>query len=398
MSPPGPRILYVTPYWPQIPGSASESRAAHIGRALQQIGDVDVLLVDAECRNDDAQSTTEARILNWLPVQPAPPKGLLAKLQWAFNPRSMLPHGPGVDKDWTERVVQTAEQYDLVWFFKLRTANMFPHVAWRRSVLDIDNLPSTYERSLRGWKRPASDQLKGVIRAFSWTRRERLLDERFTLLVTCSETDAQYLGTLGVRSRVHVIPNGFDRPSSVPVRTPANPPRIGFIGVFDYEPNVEGIRWFVTHCWSRIKREIPDARLRLVGRHNDEGLKPLGTDIDALGWLPDPAPEMMTWTAMIVPILAGSGTRGKIAHGFAIKCPIVATPIGAYGYGAVDGREIFLADSPERFASACITAIRQPQVAEDMAERAWEMFNEKWSWDAIQQRIVAVAEDCLRRR
>ncbi len=110
---------------------------------------------------------------------------------------------------------------------------------------------------------------------------------------------------------MHVIPNGFERPQVVPVRTPANPPRLGFIGVFDHTPNVEGIHWFVTHCWPRVKQEIPNVRLRLVGRHSDGTLKPIGADIDALGWLPDPNPEIMTWTAMIVPILGGAGTRER---------------------------------------------------------------------------------------
>ncbi len=137
-----PRILYVTPYWPQTAASASESRAVNVGRALQQVGDVEVLVVDAEGRRNEPQSAVEAKIVDWLPVRPAPTKGLLGKLQWAFNPRSMHPHGPGVDAEWTQRVMRTVEQYDLVWFFKLRTANMFPHIPWQRSVLDIDDLPA----------------------------------------------------------------------------------------------------------------------------------------------------------------------------------------------------------------------------------------------------------------
>ena len=92
----------------------------------------------------------------------------------------------------------------------------------------------------------------------------------------------------------------------------------------------------------------------------------------------------------------GAGTRGKIAHAFGRKCPVVSTTLGAYGYGVANGRELFLGDSASDFASACVRAIRQPSEAAEMAERAWQQFLEKWAWDAIRPRVWAAAEDCLR--
>ena len=165
----------------------------------------------------------------------------------------------------------------------------------------------------------------------------------------------------------------------------------------DYDPNLEGINWFANECWPQIKREVPDARLRLVGRYSDGPLKPPGPDIDGLGWVPDAAAEIATWSAMVVPILRGAGTRGKIAHSFSLKCPIVSTPLGAYGYEIADGREAYLAESAQDFAKACVRAIRHPAEAAELAERAWQKFIENWSWEAIRPRIWATVDDCLQR-
>src|SRR5208282_5739789 len=93
----------------------------------------------------------------------------------------------------------------------------------------------------------------------------------------------------------------------------------------------------------------------------------------------------------------GAGTRIKIAHGFSQGCPIVSTTFGAYGYGAVNGREMFLADRPEDFADACIRAISEPDAAARMADAAWRMFLEKWTWESIRPRIWATAEECLQK-
>ena len=324
----------------------------------------------------------------------------LPVMVWPVSPsesvRSNFDVTCGVDSRALQRVLLTLRDFDLVWFCKFRTPNMFPHWAWSRSVVDVDDVPSTYERAVQEIERRWRERFLSTVRLLSWRRRERLLGDRFSVLGVCSENDRRYLQGLGVTAPIHVIPNGYERPSGIPVRTITTPPRIGFIGIFDYEPNLDGIQWFARECWPQIKREVPDTRLRLVGRFSDGPLKPAGPDIDGLGWVEDADAELNTWSAMIVPVRLGAGTRGKIAHAFGRKCPVVSTTLGAYGYGVANGRELFLGDSASDFASACVRAIRQPSEAAEMAERAWQQFLEKWAWDAIRPRVWAAAEDCLR--
>ena len=136
--------------------------------------------------------------------------------------------------------------------------------------------------------------------------------------------------------------------------------------------------------------------MRLIGRDGAKFPELDGPDVDRLGALPDPSDEIKTWLAMAVPIRLGYGTCVKIAHGFSEKCPIVSTTFGARGYGAVAGRNMYLADSAEAFANACVKAIREPEEAARVAHRAWIEFLHKWTWDAIRPRVWAAAEDCLR--
>ena len=122
--------------------------------------------------------------------------------------------------------------------------------------------------------------------------------------------------------------------------------------------------------------------MRLIGRDGAKFPELDGPDVDRLGALPDPSDEIKTWLAMAVPIRLGYGTCVKIAHGFSEKCPIVSTTFGARGYGAVAGRNMYLADSAEAFANACIRAIRKPEEAAQVAQRAWIEFLHKWTWTA----------------
>ena len=339
-------------------------------------------------------STANSRSIGELDLRSRPNKGLARKLRALLDPRVPYPHGIGVDDEGNRRISNHVKNFDLVWFFKLRTANMFDAWAWEHSVLDIDDLPSGVCQTMSQGCSRVQKRLSARMQMLTWRRRERLLDERFNVLVVCSDGDKHLLRT---SAPVHVIPNGFERPTQAPVRATATPPRIGFIGLFDYFPNFEGICWFLKQCWSLIKQQVPEARLRLVGRGSDGPIRNWGSDIDGLGWIDDASGEIGSWSMMIVPVHIGGGTRVKIAEGFSRKCPIVSTRIGALGYDVGSGQELLLADTTEDFAAACIGLIKDPLSASNMAERAYRAFLEKWTWDAIAPKVWAAAEDCLRR-
>jgi glycosyltransferase involved in cell wall biosynthesis len=237
--------------------------------------------------------------------------------------------------------------------------------------------------------------LKARIQQLLLHRREKRLKARFVTLSVCSEPDRSYLGG---GDRIHVIPNGFQRPATEPVHLPsATQPRIGFIGLYSYAPNVEGMRWFLKECWTAVRAAVPGVRLRLIGKDTDGPLKPGEPDVDALGWVADPASEIATWSVMVVPIRLGGGTRIKIAEAFSRKCPVVSTRFGAFGYEVRDREQLRLADTPDDFSSACIELLNNPGQGSHLAETAWRDFLKRWTWEAITPRIWTAAEDCMRR-
>ena len=393
-----PRILFFSQHWPHIPAFASELRTHHVRKALENVGDVDIVVLDAEGpeARRAVDSDTQAKIVEVAAVSSLRSKSFAGKLRWAFDSRSHHPQGQFIDSVSADKILGIVPKYDLVWFSKIRTASMISHWKWPNSVLDIDDVPSTRETSVLQGNCNYRQRALALFRRWVWRRRERHLSNRFSVLGVCSLQDKSYLEGLGINAPIRVIPNGFDPPEKEVIRNPATPPRIGFTGLFDYYPNVEGIHWFVDKCWSSIRNLFPDARLRLVGRSSDGALKPAGPNIDGLGWVEDLDSEMATWSLMVVPILVGAGTRLKIAMGFSRKCPIVSTSIGAYGYDLEHGEDILLADKPDAFADACKRLILQPDAANTMAEKASRKFHANWSWNAITPAICKAAEDCLR--
>lgn len=371
-------------------------RALQIGRALQTVGRVSVSVVSSDVTTPEVITRTgyEFALEPPVKVNVLPNRSFVHRPQRALNPRFLNVHGCIADASDRERLLKRLNDFDLIWVLNSRTPNILNQWRWPRAVLDIDDLPSAFYRTV--WQNGDSlkEKLKAGIQMRLSTRRERFWKERFSVLSVCSEEDRQYLGG---GEHVHVIPNGFERQAQEPRPNPTDPPRIGFIGLYSYSPNLEGMKWFVRECWPLIKQQVPDARLRLVGKDTNGPLKPNAPGIDALGYVADPADEVASWRGMIVPVTRGAGTRVKLADAFSRRCPVVSTHLGAYGYDVRNGRELLLADAPHEFAAACVSLIRDRPAASRMAERAHAAFLEKWTWDAIAPSVWAAAEDCLRR-
>jgi glycosyltransferase involved in cell wall biosynthesis len=387
----------LTPTWPRGKAFGGQLRALHIGRALKQMGDVKLLVVSSDQQDPEAvrQTAEEFEFEDAAQVEVCHNHGLVEKLRWGFDSKFLNIHGCVASPQDRARVDSLIREFDLVWLMNSRTPNIMMRWLWPHSHLDIDDVQSTYLKTLAQNAPQLLARTSAHARSLVMQRRELLYRTRFTTQSVCSESDRAYLGG---GNAIHVISNGYARPKIEPRRiAPVNPPRIGFIGLYSYGPNREGVEWFLKECWPLIRTSTPGIRFRVVGQGTADLREKNWPDTDALGWLDDPAPEISTWSAMIVPIRVGGGTRIKIADAFSRKCPVVATQIGAFGYDLENGRHLLIADAARDFAAACVQLVKNQNEGIAIAERAWKVFLERWTWDAVTPKVWAAAEDCLQR-
>jgi polysaccharide biosynthesis protein PslH len=389
-----PRILYVMSSCPYPPAAGAQIRGLGIGRLLQQCGDVRLVLLQKRELDPVALAKTqeEFAVEAVMRLTPSPIRGVCHRLRHEFDPWYLNTDGWTISVSDTRHLTRLAAAHDLVWIHGTYTANSAGFLRWRRCVMDLDDVLSNYYRSALKSSKSWKDRVLNARQIFLWKRRERILFKRFGILAVCSETDRRQLGG---DQRIHVIPNGYGMTPVEPSRHPTQPPRLGFIGTPKYEPNLEGISWFIKEVWPEVKRSHPTARLRLVGSGTDR-LSDMGPDIDGLGWVSDTAPEMASWSLSIVPIRVGGGTRIKTAESFSRKCPVVSTSLGVYGYDVTSGSEILLADQPGDFAKACNAILGNPALGDRLADHAWQRYTERWTWSAIKPRVEAAVEHGLR--
>ena len=152
-----------------------------------------------------------------------------------------------------------------------------------------------------------------------------------------------------------------------------------FVGSMDWEPNRDGVRWFLSEIWPLIRTHRPDTRLAIVGRRPPPDLRS-GDGVTVTGTVPDVRPYLWGSTLSIVPLRIGGGTRLKIFESMAAQTPVVSTTVGAEGLPLQDGRSIRLADTAAEFARACLTLLDDSAQQELLRKNGHELVSARFSW------------------
>jgi len=153
----------------------------------------------------------------------------------------------------------------------------------------------------------------------------------------------------------------------------------------DWDPNEDGIVWFLNEIYPRIRRTAPNANLAIVGRNPSSRLRALAShqpDVDLTGRVSDVRPYLSEAEVVIVPLRVGGGTRIKIPEAMAMSKAVVSTTIGAEGLPFRNSREICIADKPEDFAESVIALLHDRPFRASIAAAARKIVVEKYGWDA----------------
>ena len=388
------RILYVNATMHCSLATGVQLRVFNIGRLLRRLGRVTMVCVNG--RVDEEALAAARREFEQVVVMAPTPRRKLHPLAAKYRDKFVY-HWPGiyeerVSADDRKKFSQLQREHDLVWFHSLAAADRLGCGVVADSVMDIDDLNHVKyglkAQTAGGLRQRWSDR----VMSFKWRRRELAAAKRFSRLAVCSGADKERLGG---EKQIHVIGNGFNPPTEKPSGRGPGQMRLGFIGELRYEPNLDSLVWFRDHVWPLIVEKAPDAKFRIVGRmpKNSSFLQHPG--FKYLGYVEDVEDEFATWSAMVVPLRIGGGTRVKILESFSRMCPIVSTPTGAYGLEVTHGENILLASDPEGFAKECIDLLGSIALGGYLAEAAWDLYKRKYTWEVIGQAVGELVQDCL---
>jgi glycosyltransferase involved in cell wall biosynthesis len=197
---------------------------------------------------------------------------------------------------------------------------------------------------------------------------------------------------------VHVVPNGVDLSTYKPLPGTGNGKKcreLLFIGGALHFPNVDALSFFTEEVYPLIHNSIKDISLTVIGSGWESYSKHLShiPSIRFAGFVKDIRTYASGSMILVAPIRIGGGTRLKILEAMAMGIPVVSTSVGCEGITVEDGRDILIADTPEKFMSRINQIISSADLRQHLTENAYKLVKETYGWDKLAMKMEKIYDD-----
>jgi len=208
------------------------------------------------------------------------------------------------------------------------------------------------------------DGFKNFVQGPKIRRYEEQIARQFDYCYCITNEEETYLESIGVtNSRLfpHVVNTEEFAPADYEKEEHGV---ILFLGDFHHKPNQDALHYFVKDTFPFVRKQYPSAVFHVVGANlTDSLLRGLNTDTDSIrihGEVEDIRVYYEMTSIFVNPIVSGGGMRGKVLEAMAMTKAVVSTPLGIQGINVRDQEEILLAQTPQEFANAVVSLLKEP--------------------------------------
>lgn len=223
----------------------------------------------------------------------------------------------------------------------------------------------------------------------------KLWEKRFwqkaNKLVAMSEEEKKLMAISGVE----IVPNGVDTEFFAKKNfSKDKEPTVIFVGNFKWIKNQDALRYLYSEIWPKVKKDIPTAKLLVVGRDISKRLRDfLGEEVVVEEGIEDIRQAYQRAHLLLSPVRAGGGTSYKVLEAMASSLPVVTTTLGIEGIEARDGQEAIVRDDPEGLARAVVELLKNEKKREEMGKKAQKLIEEKYDWGKIAAKLSRIWEE-----
>ncbi|MBL7932959.1 MAG: glycosyltransferase family 4 protein [Bacteroidia bacterium] len=228
------------------------------------------------------------------------------------------------------------------------------------------------------WKRHIANERNPVKRYYLKLQNKRL--KRFEIsvlnkvdaIVPITRTDEEAFIKLGFKKPLFTCITGVDvMEYQTKLKLNEKAKTVFYFGSMDWLPNQEAAMWFLTNCWDRIHKKVPEAKLIIAGRGMPlEFFHITRPNVMIIENVENGKTFFQQHQVMIVPLWSGSGLRIKIIEGMAYGKCIVSTEIGAEGINYTDGKNILIANTAEEFSQNVVELLINDQKRKQIEDEA----------------------------
>ncbi|MEO7760689.1 MAG: glycosyltransferase, partial [Casimicrobiaceae bacterium] len=144
------------------------------------------------------------------------------------------------------------------------------------------------------------------------------------------------------------------------------------------------VGWFADEVFPAIRAALPDAQFLIVGARPAAAVQKLASrpGIVVTGRVESTAAYLAHATVAVAPLQIARGVQNKVLEAMAMACATVVSEGAMTGIAAESGTQCIAAASPGQWADACLTLVRDRDVARRMGDAARRLMIEAYNWEA----------------
>jgi len=277
--------------------------------------------------------------------------------------------------------VLSKNEYDIVICESIFTA---PYIDTIRRLSDAKIVLRSHNLEFSIWHRIAKSKKLGLKKTYLKILTRQLKDyeiqilEQIDGLIAINPDELKHYKRLGLKKKSTTIPFAVELEKYDPVQSPERK-SVFHLGSMDWQPNIEGIDWFLKKVWPLVHNKDPELKLYLAGRQMPEWLLSYQqAGVEVIGEVEDAQSFIKSKNIMVIPLKSGGGMRVKLVEALALEKPVVSTPLGANGVNVKDGKNILLARQASEFANAILSLTSSNGKASELGLNGRKLVEEQY--------------------
>lgn len=172
-----------------------------------------------------------------------------------------------------------------------------------------------------------------------------------------------------------------------------------FMGTLNWEPNVDGLVWFIDKVWPLIRTEQNHVKLYVLGKDPDQRIiNAIGNDKGVIltGFVKNLDDYLKKTRVYIAPLRFGSGMKVKVLEGLYRGVPTVSTTVGVEGLEVENEKHLFVNDDEYQFAQYCLKLLNDKLVWESLSRESRSIADKKYRWKDLFKRMDDDLQELLK--
>lgn len=166
-----------------------------------------------------------------------------------------------------------------------------------------------------------------------------------------------------------------------------------------HPPNVEAVDLFCRAVLPKVRQQMGDAQLWLVGADPAPLVQRWGQHpgVHITGAVPSVRDYVRQAVVSVCTVRLAIGTQTKVLEALATGTPVVTTTAGNHGVEGVDGRHLYVADDPDHIAARVVSLLRREEW-HALSTQGHAFARDTFSWERSTARLEEILVEATTRR